>query len=122
MARLSSLNTLALIPLLGPVGERLPRTKPFESVEAELATLARQRDDFRRIIAPEEDDPIFGLCSFLEAYDIRTAYPLLLAIMDRGVNVLSADSPIDAATKLLDLETSEIDTEENGGDDRQIDA
>ena len=57
-------------------------TKPFSSVTVEIETLARQGDDFRRIIAPEKDDVIFELCSFLEAYDIRTAYPLLLAIMD----------------------------------------
>ncbi len=57
-------------------------TKPFPSVIAELAALARQGDHFRRIIAPKQDDVVFGLCSFLEAYDIRTAYPLLLALMD----------------------------------------
>lgn len=55
---------------------------PFQTVAEELSTLARQRDHFRRIVAPEIDDPMFGFCSFLEAYDIRTAYPLLLAIMD----------------------------------------
>ena len=60
----------------------LETTKPFPSVTVELATLARQGDHFRRIVAPEEDDIIFELCSFLEAYDIRTAYPLLLALMD----------------------------------------
>lgn len=60
----------------------LETTRPFPNVTAELATLARQRDHFRRIVAPDEADVIFGVCSFLEAYDIRTAYPLLLALMD----------------------------------------
>ena len=60
----------------------LSSSKPFPTVEAELTTLARQRDDFRRIIDPQEDDIIFELCTFLEAYDIRTAYPLLLAMME----------------------------------------
>jgi hypothetical protein len=60
----------------------LESTKPFPDVTTELATLARQGDAFRRIISPEKDDIVFGLCSFLEAYDIRTAYPLLLALMD----------------------------------------
>jgi len=60
----------------------LETTKPFPNVTVELATLARQREHFRRIIAPEEDDIIFELCSFLDAYDIRTAYPLLLALLD----------------------------------------
>lgn len=55
---------------------------PFQSVTEELRTLARQRDHFRRIVAPEIDDPLFEFSNFLEAYDIRTAYPLLLAIMD----------------------------------------
>ncbi len=56
--------------------------KPFPSVTAELSTLARQGDHFRRIIAPTVDDVVYGLCSFMEIYDIRTAYPLLLTIMD----------------------------------------
>lgn len=56
--------------------------QPFPDVTAELATLARQGDHFRRIIAPEPDDEVYELCAFLEAYDIRTAYPLLLALMD----------------------------------------
>jgi hypothetical protein len=62
----------------------LESTKPFPNVTAELAALARHGDYFRRIIAPDEGDIIFRLCSFLDAYDIRTAYPLLLAIMDAG--------------------------------------
>lgn len=56
--------------------------KPFPSVTVELSTLARQGDHFRRIIAPTVDDAVYGLCSFMEIYDIRTAYPLLLTIMD----------------------------------------
>ena len=62
------------------------REKPFPDVETELATLARQGDDFRRIIAPQKGDAIFGLCSFLDAYDIRTVYPLLLALLDAGLD------------------------------------
>lgn len=60
----------------------LEREKPFPDVETELATLARQGDEFRRIIAPKDGDVIYRLCSFLDAYDIRTVYPLLLAILD----------------------------------------
>ncbi len=63
----------------------LEREKPFPDVEAELATLARQGEDFRRILAPKNNDVIFGLCSFLNAYDIRTVYPLLLAVLDAGL-------------------------------------
>jgi hypothetical protein len=60
----------------------LERTKPFQNVTAELASLARHRENFRRIVSPEEGDVVFALCSFLEAYDIRTAYPMLLTLMD----------------------------------------
>lgn len=60
----------------------LERARPFPDVTTELATLARQGGDFRRILTPAPDDVIYGLCTFLEAYDIRTAYPLLLAFID----------------------------------------
>ncbi|MBB5690883.1 DUF262 domain-containing protein [Roseomonas alkaliterrae] len=56
--------------------------KPFASVSAELAALSRQGAAFRRIIQPAKGDAVFGLCSFLETFDIRTAYPFLLALMD----------------------------------------
>jgi hypothetical protein len=61
------------------------RDNPFPTVTEELSTLARQGDQFRRIIAPEKDDIIYDLSSFLDAYDIRTAYPLLLAFIDAGL-------------------------------------
>lgn len=56
--------------------------RPFPDVSSELEALARQGDQFRRIIAPTQDDVLFDLCTFLEAFDIRTAYPLLLALAD----------------------------------------
>lgn len=67
----------------------LETTKPFSNVSEELATLAKQGDAFRRIIAPEKGDIIHRLCIFLEAYDIRTAYPLLLALLDAQLNASS---------------------------------
>lgn len=60
----------------------IDRTEPFASVKEELACLARQGDDFRRIIAPAKDDPLYGLVTFLDAYDVRTSYPLLLTMLD----------------------------------------
>jgi uncharacterized protein with ParB-like and HNH nuclease domain len=54
----------------------IEKAKPFANVEAELSSLANQRENFRRIIAPSKDDVIYELCSFLDAYDIRTVYPL----------------------------------------------
>lgn len=55
---------------------------PFATVKEELQTLARQGDDFRRILEPKSDDPLFRVVTFLDAFDIRTAYPLLLALLD----------------------------------------
>ncbi|WP_426032857.1 DUF262 domain-containing protein [Cypionkella sp. TWP1-2-1b2] len=63
----------------------LEREKPFSDVTAELSTLARQGDHFRRIIEPARGDFIFGVCSFLDAFDIRTAYPLLLTLLEANL-------------------------------------
>lgn len=60
----------------------LEHDHPFPTVTAELETLATQGDNFRRIIAPEKDDVVYQLCTFLEIFDIRTAYPLLLTLME----------------------------------------
>jgi hypothetical protein len=59
---------------------------PFPDVKTELAALARQGGYFRRIIDPSPNDNIFQLCSFLDAFDIRTAYPLLLALMEANLD------------------------------------
>lgn len=63
----------------------LERTNPFPNVTAELAALAAQGDHFRRIVDPQEGDVIFELSTFLEAFDVRTAYPLLLALFYAGL-------------------------------------
>jgi len=60
----------------------IERKCPFQSVAEELAALSRQGAHFRRIIEPQPDDAIFGLATFLESFDIRTAYPLLLFLLD----------------------------------------
>ena len=60
----------------------IERQQPFATVRDELATLSRQGADFRRIIEPRKDDPLSGLSTFLDAFDIRTAYPLLLTLLD----------------------------------------
>ncbi|WNG28387.1 DUF262 domain-containing protein [Cystobacter fuscus] len=63
----------------------IERERPFENVTKELATLARQRDHFRRIVAPEPSDVVFELATFLERFDIRTAYPLMLFLLDSSL-------------------------------------
>lgn len=60
----------------------IEKQRPFTAVRDELATLARQGDDFRRIISPKKEDPIYGLATFLNTFDIRTAHPLLLLLLD----------------------------------------
>lgn len=64
----------------------LERARPFPDVKSELEILARQGDHFRRIISPSLGDVIHPLCIFLESFDIRTAYPLLLAMMDANLS------------------------------------
>lgn len=61
----------------------IQREQPFTTVRDEVATLARQADDFRRIIDPSKDDILFPLMTFLDRFDIRTGYPLLLHLLDR---------------------------------------
>ncbi len=60
----------------------IERRRPFKDVEEELQTLSRHGANFRRILEPRVGDPIYRLAVFLEAFDIRTAYPLLLLLMD----------------------------------------
>ena len=64
----------------------IERTRPFSSMKEELATLARHGEEFRRIIDPKKGDPVYPIAVFLEAFDIRTAYPLLLALLDAKVD------------------------------------
>ncbi len=64
----------------------IERSKPFDTVEDQLATLARQGADFRRILEPKSGDAIAGLVRFLEAFDTSTAYPLLLALLDANLS------------------------------------
>ena len=64
----------------------IERSQPFDSVKEELACLARQGEDFRRIMAPVKDDPLYRLVTFLDIFDVRTSYPLLLAMLDLSMD------------------------------------
>ncbi len=64
----------------------IERDKPFATVREEVATLARQGDHFRRIVEPKAGDVLFALATFLDAFDVRTPYPLLLALLDSGLS------------------------------------
>jgi len=63
----------------------IERSEPFPDVATELKTLAAQGAYFKRIVAPVVGDPVCELATFLETFDIRTSYPLLLALMGAGV-------------------------------------
>lgn len=60
----------------------ISKTRPFATIREELATLARQGDQFRRIVELQTGDVLFPLVTFLDTFDIRTAYPLLLHLLD----------------------------------------
>jgi len=64
----------------------IERTQPFSTVRDELSTLARQGDDFRRIVAPDRNDPIYPFATFLENFDMRTSYPFILMVLDSKVD------------------------------------
>lgn len=64
----------------------IERSQPFETVKEELACLARQGDDFRRIMAPAKDDILRDMATFLDTFDVRTSYPLLLTMLDLGMD------------------------------------
>lgn len=48
--------------------------------------LARQGEHFRRILEPKKGDAIYRLAVFLYAFDIRTAYPLLLSLLEAEIS------------------------------------
>lgn len=50
------------------------KAKPFPTVGGEVAALAQQGDDFRRLIELKPDDVLHLLATFLDLFDISTAY------------------------------------------------
>jgi hypothetical protein len=64
----------------------IKKEQPFPTIREELATIARQGEDFRRIIAPNKDDLLLPLVTFLDCFDNRTVYPLLLFLLDTGLS------------------------------------
>ena len=57
------------------------REHPFSTVEDELRALRDQGQNFRRLLEPEKGDPVFDLATFMERFDVRTAYPLMLHLL-----------------------------------------
>ncbi|MBL1435542.1 MAG: DUF1524 domain-containing protein [Rhodobacteraceae bacterium] len=52
------------------------------SVLEELKLISEQSQNFRRLLAPETDDPIAPLATFLSVFDVSTIYPLLLSFFE----------------------------------------
>ena len=61
--------------------------QPFDTVEKELDEMAQHRDFFRRLIEPDPGTRLGLLARTLQVFDTRTVYPLLLALLDRGLPV-----------------------------------
>jgi uncharacterized protein with ParB-like and HNH nuclease domain len=63
----------------------IERERPFANVTDELRALSAQRENFRRLLEPKRDDVVCELATFLESFDVRTAYPLLLFLLEAGL-------------------------------------
>ncbi|GJH20392.1 DUF262 domain-containing protein [Caballeronia novacaledonica] len=64
----------------------IDRERPFDTVQDELASIAKRRDDFRRISVPYKCNVLGRLARFLNVFDVSTAYPPLLAMLDCGAS------------------------------------
>ena len=60
----------------------IEKEHPFAKARDELATLARQGADFKRLVSPPPGDVCERLSEVLRAFEVGTAFPLLLAILD----------------------------------------
>ena len=61
----------------------IERKSPFKTVEDELQSLSRNRMNFKSLQDVEMGQPYSSLAQFLKTYDIGTAYPLLLLLLDK---------------------------------------
>jgi uncharacterized protein with ParB-like and HNH nuclease domain len=64
----------------------IEKKKPFASVEEELSVISRQAHHFRRIIEPGEGDCVESIARVLDIFDVRTAYPLILYLLDKNLS------------------------------------
>lgn len=62
------------------------RERPFSDIREELETIARQGDDFRRILQTQKADVLYPIAETIDVFDVRTAYPLLLFLLDRQLS------------------------------------
>jgi hypothetical protein len=74
------------------------QAKPFVSVEAELGALAEQGKHYKRLVVRSDSDVLGGLASFLEIFDVSTAFPAMLAMLDLGAD----DEEMTGVSKILE--------------------
>lgn len=63
----------------------IEKMKPFATVRDELISLKNNRENFRNLLTAQKGRPFSSLGSFLSAFDIGTAYPLLLALLSSEI-------------------------------------
>ena len=76
----------------------IEKAAPFPTVRDELEALSRQGADFRRLVVPKEGDLLEPFSNFLRDFELGTAYPFLLAVLDARPN----DSDLMAITSILE--------------------
>lgn len=64
----------------------IEKNAPFPNVEDELKALSRNRANFKSLHDVEPGRPYSSLAQFLKIYDIGTAYPVLLLLLDKNVD------------------------------------
>ncbi|MHA4867518.1 DUF262 domain-containing protein [Duganella sp. PWIR1] len=76
----------------------IEQAKPFDTVEKELLVLYKQRADFRRISVRNEADILGPLAHFLDVFDVGTAFPPLLAMLDANAD----DNEMELVARILE--------------------
>ena len=61
----------------------IERSRPFPTVRDELKTLAEQGQAFRRLLDPQPGDVLHSLGTFLNDFEVGTAHPMLLMLLDK---------------------------------------
>ena len=61
-------------------------SKPFGSVGDELRRIAKQRDNFHRLVQPRRTDHLWNLAVFLERFEVSPVYPLILLLLAEDLN------------------------------------
>jgi len=62
-------------------------SSPFESVKSELVDMVYHRNNFRKLIEPEQDTRLGDLSRTLKAFEITTIYPLILKLLELELSV-----------------------------------